>query len=349
VVELTRIDYKKFQCQGSPFQSSFWGAAKHASLWKAHAFSITVEDWHSQVLVLVKEIAPLCSLAYVPFGPDATHCPTLGMSDYIGQLSRQLKKQLPKSVFSVRYDLPWDEVNDPNVMKLEGKRFRHSRESVQPDGTVRIDLQWGYEAITYGYRDRAKRALRKSFQVVDISLWNGDAMEFKRWYNVYLETARRDGFSARSYKYIRALLSLDGKVAGDVSCKLILAKKEGIIIGGNIILMSPFETVYLFGASLRLENVTCSHALQDYGIRLACERGCAFYDFFGIPGPMGRGEHLKSLELFKLSFGGQPYYRTPTTDFVTHFLIWKLYSITENLRYRINRQAWNREGCLPNS
>jgi lipid II:glycine glycyltransferase (peptidoglycan interpeptide bridge formation enzyme) len=349
VVELTKIDYKKFPCQGSPFQSSFWGAVKHASGWNAHAFSIDVEGWHSQVLVLVKKLFPLCSLAYIPFGPDVFNCPTLGMSEFVKELSRQLRKQLPLSVFSIRYDLPWDEVNDPNVMKLEGKRFRASKESVQPDGTVRIDLQWGYEAVTYGYRDRAKRALRKSFQIVDVSLWNGGNDDFKRWYNVYLETARRDGFSARSSKYLKALLALDGKVAGDVKCKLILARKENIIIGGCIILMSAYEAVYLFGASLRLDNITCSHVLQDFAISLACENGCKYYDFFGIPGPMGRGLHLKGLELFKLSFGGQPYYRTPTTDYVIRGIVWKAYSISENIRYGLNRQAWSQEGCLPSS
>ncbi|WP_320130400.1 peptidoglycan bridge formation glycyltransferase FemA/FemB family protein [uncultured Sphaerochaeta sp.] len=349
MVELKRIDYKKFPCTFSPFQSSFWGAVKHASGWNAHAFLLDVGSWHSQVLVLVRQLAPFCSLAYIPFGPDVFNCPTLGVSQLIKELSKQLKKQLPWTVFSIRYDLPWDEVNDPNVMKLEGKRFHTSKESVQPDGTVRVDLHWGYEAVTCGYRDRAKRAIRKSSQFVDVCLWDGDVKEFKRWYNVYLETARRDGFSARTSKYLKALLALDSKVAGDVKCKLILAKHEGVIIGGCIVLMSSFEAVYLFGASLRQDNFTCSHAMQDFAIRLACENGCTYYDFFGIPGPMGRGMHLKGLELFKLSFGGQPYYRTPTTDYVTNFLVWKIYSISENARYRLKRHAWSQEGCLPSS
>lgn len=342
------IDYKKLTCPGSPFQSSFWAAVKHGIGWKPYAFSLHEEAWDSSLLVLVKQLFPFCYLAYVPFGPDVFHSPTSNVSDFMKQLSRQLKKLLPKGVFAIRYDLPWDEVNDPNVMWLSSRRFRTAKESVQPDGTVRIDLKWGYEGVSLGYRDRAKRSLRKSFQLFEVVAWSGEILEYKRWYEIYLETAKKDGFAPRSSKYLKALLALDGKVNGDVNCRLFLAKQDKRIVGGIIVLFTSQEAVYLYGASLRLDNFSCSTSLQDFAIKQACQYGCKYYDLFGIPGPKGRGQHLAGLDLFKRSFGGQVYYRTPTTDYVLNFFIWKMYTISENFRYGMMRKARNQEGSSPN-
>ena len=348
-MKLVPMDYKKMPSMSTPFQSSYWAAVKHGSGWKPYAFTIEMEGWTSSVLVLVKRLFLFSSLAYIPFGPDVFHTPMPTVSEFLVALSKELKKVLPISVFSIRYDLPWDEVNDPNVMYLTAGRFHTSKESVQPEGTVRIALQWGYHAVTLGYRDRAKRALRKSTPLYQVALWEGDPASFKRWHETYLETARRDGFIPRSEKYLKALLSLDGKVQGDIACKLILAQEGKIIVGGLMLLMSKNEAVYLYGSTLRQDGGSSAYVLQDFAIRFACESGCMFYDMHGIPGPKGRGGHLASLELFKLSFGGQSYYRTPTTDYVLHFFRWKIYTVMEHFRYRLNRKTKPQEGVLPSS
>ncbi len=339
------IDYKKFVCTGSVMQSSYWAAVKHGNGWKPYAFEIEDENRRFSLLVLVKQVLPFFQLAYVPFGPPVSS----QVGEVLRHLSKALRKMLPARVFALRYDLPFDEVEDQNVLLLSGPRYRTCKESVQPDATVRIDLKWGYHAVTMGYRDRAKRALRKASQLFEVGLWGGDAASFRRWYEIYLETAKRDGFSPRSAKYLKALLTLDGKVAGDVQCKLLLATEKRKIVGGIITLFSSGEAVYLYGASQRFDSLSCSHVLQDYAIRLACEKGCSVYDLYGIPGPKGRGSHLAGLEVFKLSFGGQAYYRTPSTDYVYFFIPWKIYVLSEYVRYRLKRQIKPQEGVQPNS
>jgi lipid II:glycine glycyltransferase (peptidoglycan interpeptide bridge formation enzyme) len=338
MIEIEQVGLDAFVCTGSPFQSRCWAEAKRQSGWTAYAFSVRSGDWESSLLVLVKRIVPFCRLAYVPFGPDLSGCPDGGMSGCLDEISSLLRHLLPKSVFAIRYDLPWDEVDDPNVARLEGKRFRTCEESVQPEGTVRIDLGAGYGQVASRYRERARRSLRRSSRDVSVSLWDGSDDDFDRWYAVYRETARRDGFTARSAGYLRSLLSLGGKEGGDVRCDLVLAREDGAVIGGIVVLSGGEEAVYLFGASLRDGHAGCSHALQDFAIRSACERGYRFYDLFGIPGPMGRGSHLEGLELFKLSFGGQRYYRTPTSDYVCRALVRDVFVRAERLRYRINRR-----------
>lgn len=340
-VKVSEVDYKKFDCMGNPFQSSFWAAVKKPAGWKPQAFRIelTVDGgapWSGNLLVLTRAFSPGLSLAYVPFGPSVFTVP-VPVGEFLKDLSKELRKLLPHGVFAIRYDLPWDEPEEPNTLKIEGRRFRACAESVQPEGTVRLDLSEGYEKITRQYRERARRNVRKSLNHIKVEVWNGSRADFDAWYNVYLETAHRDGFTARPGSYLRRLLAFSEKMAGDVRCRLYLARHKGKIVGGCINLESAETAVYLFGASLRLEDCSCSYALQDFAIRMACEHGCQVYDLHGIPGPNGRGAHLRGLDLFKRSFGGHAFYRTPSTDYVYRRFAWKLFTSGEKMRYRMHR------------
>ncbi len=349
-MKVTEIDYKTFSCKGNPFQSSFWAMAKRPAGWKPQAFVIEIDAdgtvWTDNLLVLTKKFSPGMCLSYVPFGPSVFSSP-MAPVEFLRDLSKELRKLLPGGVFAIRYDLPWDEPEEPNTLKIDGRRFRTSLESVQPEGTVRLDLADGYDAVAGQYRERARRNLRKARLQTKIEAWNGTKEDFDSWYEVYLETAKRDGFSARPKSYMRRLLVFSGKMSGDVRCDLYLARHKGKIVGGCMIIESPDIAVYLFGASLRFDDFSCSYALQDYAVRMACEHGCKVYDLHGIPGPGGRGAHLRGLDLFKRSFGGHAYYRTPSTDYVYRHIMWRIFTSGEKMRYRIHRHQMS--PCLQSS
>ncbi len=178
----------------------------------------------------------------------------------------------------------------------------------------------------------------------------GDEDSFLAWYEVYLETARRDGFSPRSKKnYLRSLLALSSYNEAFSSELLLAFEGEKIVGGGIIVLFSPSEALYLYGASLRFDGISCSYILQDLAIRMACERKCGIYDLYGIPGPKGRASHLAGLEIFKRSFGGQPYYRSPSTDYLYNRLIWHFYMLFETMRFRSRRRIKSQAEALPSS
>ena len=66
--------------------------------------------------------------------------------------------------------------------------------------------------------------------------------------------------------------------------------------------------------------------MQDYAIELCHSLGVKSYDFFGI-GREGKSDHLKSLTLFKSSFGGDAIERVPTLDFPIKTLLYKIYKM----------------------
>lgn len=301
----------------SVFQSDFWAKVK-SSQWASFSFAYSFSSGkRGSFLCLVRRFFHLFSLAYVPFGPGILD------RDELILLSENVRRYLPKSVFLIRYDLPW------GVERIDcSGRLRRAFESVQPEGTVRIDL-----SISPEYRSRAVRNLRRE-EDVTVSLWKGDEESLQLWYETYLETGRRDGFSTRSLGYIRSLLSLKGC---SVEPRLYIAYYGKKVCGGILNLRNGSEEVYLFGSSIRHGNISCGYRLQDYAINDARSAGVGEYDLFGIPGREG-GEHLSSLKLFKTSFGGECVYRERSIDYLYNAPLSYLYRLLEGARYLLCRR-----------
>ncbi len=300
----------------SVFQSAFWAKVKSGQ-WTSYSFAYSFSSGKSgSFLCLVRKLARVFSLAYVPFGPGILD------GDELSLLSKRIEQYLPHDVFLIRYDLPWG----VETIDLKG-RLKRASESIQPEGTVRIDLTKELE-----YRSRARRNLRKE-ESVSIRLWEGDEESFASWYETYVETGKRDGFATRSRKYVSSLLSLKDY---SVTPRLYLASFEGKICGGILNLRNENEEVYLFGASIKHDNISCGYALQDFAINAAKRDGIKEYDLFGIPGKSG-GEHLETLKLFKTSFGGECIYRERSIDFLYNAPISHIYRLLERVRFLISR------------
>lgn len=301
----------------SIFQSEFWAKVK-APLWHPFAFSFSICDKNGEVLVLVRTFINLFSIAYIPFGPEVY----LEHEELVS-LAKELKKRLPFSVILLRFDLPFLHGFDIK------KPFYKCNESVQADATVLIKLDEDFVL-----HSRAKRNISKTKDAFTISLAKEDEIDL--WHKTYLETGHRDHFQCRSLSYIKKLLRTECKT---VKPLLYIAKRDGKIMGGILNLRRVDTELYLFGATIKTEDgLSPGYLLQYTAMESAKEAGIKYYDMFGIEGKDGRGEHLKSLTLFKTAFGGERYYRTPTFDFFYKGVLAGFYRILENVRYSFYRK-----------
>ena len=371
-VSVAIAGFSELDSTSNPFQSSFWAAIKQASGWNPHVFRITIDSenespiWTTVTLVMSRRLVLGKVITYVPFGPDLQGM-ELPLAVFLRDVAREMRRFLPRGTICIRFDLPWYLPEVEDLPELCGRSFRTCGESIQPEGTTRLDLSQGYEQARMQYRERARRNIRKAeSKGVVVSQWDGSDEEFKQWYAVYQETARRDGFAARSEDYLRRFLSYasdakpdpymhfgqrknsagqksyllepEAQILEGISCHLYLAYVENRLAGGTMVMESKNLAVYLFGASLRFDGCSFSYLLQDYAIRKSCEHNRAVYDFYGISGPKNRGSHLDGLRLFKRSFGGYNCFRQPSTDFVYKPFSWFFYALFENLRLRIQRR-----------
>jgi lipid II:glycine glycyltransferase (peptidoglycan interpeptide bridge formation enzyme) len=312
LVNLTAIELRELE-KCSLFQSEFWAKVKKP-VWQAFAFSFSIEDRKGTVLVLVRTFCHFFSLAYIPFGP-------VGITDTkeLKLFSKALKTKLSKKVFLLRFDLPY------KVFFNLSKDFKVCKESVQAEATVQIALPQ-----EFSLRLRAKRNINKTKAIFTVAKAESEE-EILAWYECYKQTGVRDGFSTRSFSYIKKLLAIKTEFVNPI---LYVAKAEGKVVGGILNLRSQKEEIYLFGATLKTdEGLSPGYLMQEYAISEAIKAGVAIYDLFGIEGKEGRGEHLKSLTLFKTAFGGNKCYRMPTVDYYCHSLIAKAYRFFEAIRY----------------
>lgn len=341
VAKIERVGLDQLDATWNPFQSQFWAKAKRMSGWRAFAFRFTFgmdgegSPKSSVVLVLVRRVFLHSKIAYIPFSPDPV---SFGAepSEIAREFGRLVRPLLPKGTAFIRFDLPWGAPEDEDVVPVSGRNLRLCKESVQPEGTSRIDLSAGYEAVRLRYRERARRNIRKAkAKSITIVPWKGDSTSFDSWYSVYLETAKRDGFTARPSAYIKNFLTMDDS---DVRSYLYLAELGNSILGGAIVLESTSVALYLYGASLRVDGSSPSYLLQDHAIEAACSRGCHIYDFYGISGPRQRGSHLEGLRLFKRAFGGYACYRPQSFDYVYKPVLRFAYACAENVRFKTHRK-----------
>lgn len=303
----------------SIFQSAYWAEVKRQNAWTARAFEIKGR-WSGTLLVLIRPLSPFFSLAYAPlsFGRGIGE-------DEIEEISSILKTKLPKNTILIRYDLNWNTIDE-----IRSKCFFSCSSSVQPTGTVRLDLTG-----ELNFKDRAKRNLKKEEEII-VKRWSGEEEDFDLWYDSYVYTSLRDNFSARSKGYIRRLLDIKSE---DVEPILYLAWRDGEIVGGILNLRCANEEVYLFGSSIKFtENVSCGYSLQSHAILEAKAAGVQVYDLFGIEGKDEDNSHIASLSTFKSAFGGEKVYRPASFDYLFHPLWARLFRLADSLRFRNARR-----------
>lgn len=312
----------------NPFVSDYWSKVKSLNHWNSYAFLIKENNNEFELLLMTKKIFCNYYIGYIPFSPVSIKSVNqISLNTFYSAL-RIIKKMLKEKCILLKVDLPFEFVN----VDINKTKFRFSKESIQPEATVRIDLTRSYDEILSEYKKRAKRNLKKNEGIIETKEVEINDININLWYSIYQETAKRDGFSLRNLDYIKSVLYTNS----DVNKKFIFSYKDGNLVGGLIIIYSEDLAIYLFGASKKLDKHSPSYSMQDYAIYKLKEIGVKSYDFHGI-GLDNKSSHLKSLTLFKTSFGGCVYKRPKTLDYPINKFMYLLYKAAEKIRNAIYR------------
>lgn len=327
-MNISQIDKKKLVSQ-TPYVSEYWAKLKDLNGWKNEAYEINKDGFLFQSLVLYKEIIRNNFLGYIPFSPCCVNGKAQLSSKEIKEFLIYISKRSEFKIIFFKVDLPF-EYNDNSLFY---KDFHLNKESIQPEVTIKLNLLQNLNDIRANYRKRAKRALKKNFNNIVVKQVEPNEDNILLWYNLYLETAKRDHFQTRNFDYIKKIFNIEDN---KVQPKLIFAFKQEQLVGGIILLLGKEEALYLFGASKKLDGFSPSYSLQDFAIELTQNAGIKKYDFLGV-GTNEKSMHLKTLTLFKSSFGGELYQRVPTLDFPIKKSLYYLFKIVEYIRIKIYR------------
>jgi lipid II:glycine glycyltransferase (peptidoglycan interpeptide bridge formation enzyme) len=336
-VDVRTIELEDLDGNRALLQSGFWGAFRQRLGWRARAFRCTYRQGEFRLLVLIRRFGPGMELAYVPHGPELSE-PVVEAERFLLDLAEALRPHLGRSLL-LRYDPPWGVEglgNSPLPLKSFGGLYKAAMD-VQPPSTVVLDLAAGEEQLLAAMKSKTRYNVRLAAKKgVEISIIPAEQLEaaLSEWYSLYEKTARRDRITLHSEGYYKRLFSLAGSYGvGAPELFLLTARHEGELLAGIIVAVKGGGAWYLYGASSdRKRNLMPSYGLQWRAIRLARERGCRFYDLFGIPPGDDPRHPMHGLFRFKTGFGGRVVNRPGCYDVALRPLLYRLYRSAEKLR-----------------
>ena len=204
----------------------------------------------------------------------------------------------------------------PDVTLVENPFARVPREQ---DGMARwrlsttaIDLSPGFDALWKRFRDSHRRHVRsaeKDGLTMELATSSRDVAEYDA---IYRDSLRRWGDQASGFYPSRLFSNMIEMQEHGQTVRLLLARSNGAVVGGIIVLHHGAQAIYWHGVSA--QGPGAAHAspfLLASAIRDACSDGLGWFDL------MGPNDHLKGVQHFKDGFATRrlpydAYYSTAT-------------------------------------
>lgn len=322
---------------GHLLQSWAWGDFKRRYGWLPVRLAAYCDgEIRVAAQVLFRSVAGF-SLAYIPRGPVASVDDSLAYGHLLDAVHRVSRKR--RSIFLKV------EPNEPSSSPIGGflrsRGFVRSPHTVQARASLVADLEGGPDAVL----KRLKKQTRYNIRLAErrgISVRHQrDDADLVRFHELVGMTGERNDFPTRSIGYFRDVLEeFRRRDAGE----LLVAEKDGKVIGGMLRLAFGQETLCMHGASdPEYWRDKPNYLLQWRAMEWAMEKGCTRYDLWGIPEEaiegVGGGEAVKEREeggswlwgvyAFKLNFGDRPIRYAGAYD---HPYIRPLYLLWAHLR-----------------
>jgi hypothetical protein len=148
-----------------------------------------------------------------------------------------------------------------------------------PRSSLRLDLSPDLDRLLGNFRKATRYEIRRAErQEVEVTTAS-DENDCDGWLGLYLDMAKKKQFAAEDCGHIRHVLGWLGSEAGRGG--LLLAHKDGRLLGGIVIVRSGVRCWYILGATAKDDKFSAGHLLQWRAIQWAKERGCLEYDFGG--------------------------------------------------------------------
>ncbi len=331
-------------------QTAFWSIVKRKigqdsialnfKSYKSSLYNNIINDTtiNSDLLVIIQMVNNTDSIAYVPYGPELEPENEF-QGIFLEELSESLRSFLPKNCFMVRYDLCWESfwskenafienpenlITEPSIKSQEIRfnfntinwNLRKSGTNILPTNTLYIDLEPELDTILQKMRPKTRYNIKLA-QKKGVSVRIADLNDLNIWYNLYSETANRNGIYLNDIKYFKAILTAKAdKTKSPADVYYLIAEIDNEPLAAMFLIITGNRSSYLYGASSNMNrNFMGTYALQWFAIMLSKEKGCKEYDMFGISPNNDVTHPLYGLYRFKTGFGGEFFHSLGCWDY----------------------------------
>ncbi|WP_314688308.1 GNAT family N-acetyltransferase [uncultured Bifidobacterium sp.] len=182
----------------------------------------------------------------------------------------------------------------------EGDRTRPVLSSVPYDSTVVIDVTGGDDAILSRMKRRGRRDVRKSLRECPATCADETTQamrSFAEYYDVMVETGRRDGFAPAPISDYAEMI----EALGPEHCRVFAARVDGRVVAWSLVTLNSGRAVRYY-AAMRTDAMRM-HVTDRLLYAECCElgrQGVTAYDLMGIGSDFS--PTLKGLNEFKTKF-----------------------------------------------
>ncbi|NDJ54109.1 MAG: peptidoglycan bridge formation glycyltransferase FemA/FemB family protein [Chloroflexi bacterium] len=313
-----------------------WGAFKAATTgWQANRLAFMRGDAViGMAQVLMRQEGPL-RIMYVPKGPVLDYANLHDRAEVLGELQRYARdggaifvKIDPDVVIGVGVPGEAGTQDDGLGQQIrdewERGGWQFSQDQIQFRNSVVIDLRLAEDDLMAAMKQKTRYNVRLADRR-DVDIRFGTADDLDLLYELYRETALRDGFIIRPLSYYRQAWS-EFMQAG--LAQPIIAEHKGEAIAHVIIFGFGKRAWYFYGASSdEHRNRMPTYALQWAAIRWAKAQKMIAYDMWGAPDDFYDDEDpLAGVYRFKSGFGGTVVRRIGAWDHAPNPMMYGAYT-----------------------
>ncbi len=317
-------------------QSWVWGQFKSRWGWTAMPLTMAVGANHAEsvaaALVLKRQLPrlPFCVL-YVPKGPVLDYSDTDLRDRVLSQLEQLARRE--RAIF-IKIDpevvRSWgveaerkSPVGTQLIQTLKARGWVESAEQIQFRNTVEIYLDQTEEQLLAAMKQKTRYNIRLAGRK-DVTVREGTVDDLPMIFDMYRETAARDGFTIRPEAYYMDgwQAMMDAGIA-----QPLIAEFEGRPIGAVILVRYGDRAIYMYGASSNEERDRMpNYLLQWEAICWAKNVGCTVYDMWGAPDVFDEDDRMWGVWRFKAGFNGEVVRFVGAWDYPARAVWYRLYT-----------------------
>lgn len=206
--------------------------------------------------------------------------------------------------------------------RLSATGWIYSHEQIQFKNTVWIDLKPGEDDLLNGMKQKTRYNIRLS-QKKGVEIRQAEIKDLAALYDLYAQTAVRDGFIIRPEKYY---LSLWKRLIQKNKALGLLALVDKKPVAGLILFMLAGKAWYFYGMSSDSHREKMpNYLLQWEAMRTAKQMGCTIYDLWGAPNVLDEADPMWGVVRFKLGLGGRLIQTIGAWDYPVNKFVYNIY------------------------
>src|SRR5258706_13851698 len=219
---------------------------------------------------------------------------------------------------------------------LSARGWRFSTEQIQFRNTVLLDVSVSEEDMLARMKQKTRYNVRLAAKK-GVSVRVGGEADWPLLYQMYAETAVRDGFIIRDENYYQTVwrtfmqsstvLPNTPGAGGQPSAQPLIADVDGEPVAAGFLFAFGGRAYYVYGMSRESHReLMPNYLLQWEAMKWAQARGCLGYDLWGAPDEFDETDSMWGVFRFKEGLGGQVVRTLGAWDFAPNPFWYALYT-----------------------